>query len=143
MFELHSQLMKDCRQVGDLPLCRVLLMDDSRYPWLILVPRRERIIEVFELSTTDQRQLMDEISGSAAALAGHARADKMNVAALGNIVPQLHVHVVARRIGDTAWPGPVWGVGEPSPYAENELANLVSAIAEMMLPLGLQASFSR
>ena len=138
MFELHTQLAKDCAVVGDLGLCRVLLMNDSSYPWLILVPRREAVEELFQLSLTDQRQLVEEVSGVAEALASHARADKMNVAALGNVVPQLHVHVIARRRTDVAWPRPVWGVQPAQPYADDTLPQELSELAALLLPLGLQ-----
>lgn len=140
MFELHTQLAKDCAVVGDLGLCRVLLMNDASYPWLILVPRREAVEELFHLSPADQRQLVDEVSGVAEALAGYARADKMNVAALGNVVPQLHVHVIARRRDDGAWPRPVWGVQPQVPYDDEALARRVSELAELLQPLGLQRS---
>lgn len=138
MFELHTQLAKDCAVVGDLGLCRVLLMNDSSYPWLILVPRREVVEELFQLSLTDQRQLIEEVSGVSEALASHARADKMNVAALGNVVPQLHVHVIARRRTDAAWPRPVWGVQPAQPYADGALAQELSELVALLLPLGLQ-----
>lgn len=138
MFELHTQLAKDCAVVGDLGLCRVLLMNDAGYPWLILVPRREAVEELFQLSPADQRQLIDEVSGVSEALAGHARADKMNVAALGNVVPQLHVHIIARRRNDAAWPRPVWGARPPEPYAEAALARALSELAALLQPLGLE-----
>jgi len=121
MFELHTQLAKDCAVVGDLALSRVLLMNDAAYPWLILVPRRADIAEIFQLTALDQRQLWEETSAVAAVMAGHFCADKMNVAALGNVVPQLHVHVIARFRSDAAWPKPVWGVAPPRPYDREEL----------------------
>ena len=138
MFELHTQLAKDCAVVGDLGLGRVLLMNDSSYPWLILVPRRDAVEELFQLSLSDQRQLVGEVSGVAEALAGHARADKMNVAALGNVVPQLHVHVIARRRTDAAWPRPVWGVQPAVPYDDAALTQVVSELAALLQPLGLE-----
>lgn len=137
MFELHTQLAKDCAVVGDLALCRVLLMDDTRYPWLILVPRRGEVVEIFQLTPIDQRTLWEEVGQVAAALAGDSRADKMNVAALGNIVPQLHVHIVARRQNDDAWPAPVWGSGSARPFDEPALAARLTELAELLAPLGL------
>lgn len=117
-FDLHPKLEGDTKQVLDLPLCRVLLMNDCRYPWLILVPRRPDVREIHGLDATDRFQLMEEIAGCSAALEREVDAFKMNVAALGNLVPQLHVHVIARFENDPAWAGPVWGVGDSEPYAE-------------------------
>jgi diadenosine tetraphosphate (Ap4A) HIT family hydrolase len=138
MFELHTQLAKDCAVVGDLALCRVLLMNDAGYPRLILVPRRDGVEELFQLSLADQRQLIEEVSGVAEALASHARADKMNVAALGNVVPQLHVHIIARRREDPAWPRPVWGVQPAQPYEEVALAEQLAELLALLQPLGLE-----
>ena len=138
MFELHTQLIKDSATLGDLTLSRVLLCNDAQYPWLILVPRRADIVELFQLTRLDQQQLLDEISAVSAALAGHFRADKMNVAALGNIVPQLHVHVIARFNDDPAWPRPVWGQAPAQPYSDVELERRVQELEELLQPLGLQ-----
>jgi diadenosine tetraphosphate (Ap4A) HIT family hydrolase len=138
MFTLHNQLAKDCVPLGDLPLCRVLLMNDAQYPWLILVPRRVDVAELFQLSRIDQRQLLDETSSVAAALAGHFRADKMNVAALGNVVPQLHVHVIVRYSGDPAWPRPVWGALPAQSYSDESLAERLQELEALLVPLGLQ-----
>jgi diadenosine tetraphosphate (Ap4A) HIT family hydrolase len=140
MFELHSQLAKDCAVVGDLELCRVLLMNDAQYPWLILVPRRAEVTELFQLGPADLRRLFEEVSAAAAAMAGHFRADKMNVAALGNVVPQLHVHVIVRRQSDPAWPRPVWGARPTQPYADEVLAARIAELVELLQPLDLQAS---
>lgn len=140
MFELHTQLDRDCALLGDMELSRVLLRDDALYPWLILVPRRDGIEEIFQLGAVDRRCLLEEVSAAAAALAGHFRADKMNVAALGNIVPQLHVHVIARRRDDAAWPQPVWGARPPQPYTEDALRARSAELIELLQPLGLQAA---
>jgi diadenosine tetraphosphate (Ap4A) HIT family hydrolase len=140
MFELHTQLVKDCRLVGDLLLSQVLLRDDSRFPWLILVPRHAGLVELFDLSALDQRILMEEMSGVAAALASHTRADKMNVATLGNVVPQLHIHVIARRHDDAAWPDPVWGRGTAVGYTEAAAAATLAQLGELLQPLGLEAA---
>jgi len=121
-FELHPKLEADTKQVLDLPLCRVLLMNDSRYPWLILVPRRPDVREIHGLDAADRFQLMEEVAGCSAALEREVDAYKMNVAALGNMVPQLHIHVIARFENDPAWAGPVWGVGNAEPYSEEAFA---------------------
>jgi len=117
-FSLHTQLAVDTEWVATLSLCRVLLMNDSNYPWLILVPERAHVRELHELSDADQQTLMREITTVSAMLQEALEADKMNVAALGNMVPQLHVHVIARYIGDPAWPGPVWGKVPAVPYED-------------------------
>lgn len=121
MFELHSQLAKDTVYVGSLPLCDVLLINDSQYPWLILVPRRENITEIYQLSEQDQQQLSKESNFVAAKMHVHYQADKMNIAALGNMVPQLHIHHIARYKTDIAWPKPVWGVAAAQAYNEVDL----------------------
>ncbi|GAA6131830.1 HIT domain-containing protein [Halopseudomonas sabulinigri] len=109
MFELHPQLGKDCITVGDFPLCRLLLSNDSHYPWFVLVPRREGVTEVFELDEADQLQLQRESIHLSRVIYDAFDADKLNVAALGNMVSQLHVHHIVRYRGDAAWPAPVWG----------------------------------
>jgi len=108
-FTLHPQLAADTVAVGDLALCRVLLSKDANYPWLILVPRRPDIVELIDLTAVDRAALSAEIDAAARALKATVPCDKLNVAALGNMVPQLHVHIIARRHGDPAWPKPVWG----------------------------------
>jgi len=124
-FSLHPQLAGDTVILGNFPLCRVLLMNDRRFPWLILVPQREHMQEIFDLITADQRQLWEETAQTAVKLRKHCNADKMNVAALGNMVPQLHVHVIARLKTDAAWPKPVWCASQPpTPYGETEIARL-------------------
>ena len=117
-FELHPRLEADTFAIADWDLCRVLLMNDCRYPWLILVPRRNWVREIHELKTIDRTILMEEISQASAALQAAFGPDKMNVGALGNIVEQLHVHVIARSKSDPAWPGPVWGHGDAEAYAK-------------------------
>ena len=120
-FTLHPRLMADTLHVGDLPLCRVLLMNDATYPWLVLVPRRSELREIHDLDEADQHMLVGEISLASQKMQQHCQAEKMNVAALGNQVPQLHVHVIARFQDDPAWPGPVWGVMPARPYPDHEL----------------------
>jgi diadenosine tetraphosphate (Ap4A) HIT family hydrolase len=132
-FALHPQLSADTLQIGDWPLCRLLRMNDRNYPWLILVPRAAGIREIIDLSEVDQQRLMTEIGRASRVLRNLVAADKLNVAALGNAVPQLHVHVIARFTTDPAWPRPIWGVNPPAPFgtaeAEVELARLRPALA--------------
>lgn len=116
-FELDPRLSADAVFVADWNLCRVLLMDDARFPWLVLVPRRTGAVELDDLDTNDHAQLMHEVRHAMQCLRAVAPCDKLNVGALGNIVRQLHVHVVARRNGDAAWPGPVWGAGTAMRHA--------------------------
>jgi diadenosine tetraphosphate (Ap4A) HIT family hydrolase len=115
-FTLHPQLDRDTVSIGDLPLSRVLVITDSNYPWVLLVPRRAGIVEIIDLAPEDQTQLMAEIARVSRALKKVADCDKINVAALGNVVPQLHVHIIARRRDDPAWPRPVWGAVPPVTY---------------------------
>lgn len=126
-FKLHPQLEADTHFICDLELCRVLLMDDANYPWVILVPRREGIREICELSREDQHQLSDESAQVARAMLEIYKPDKLNIAALGNQVPQLHVHHLARYTTDPAWPNPVWGRVPRLPYAD-EAAAAVAAL---------------
>jgi diadenosine tetraphosphate (Ap4A) HIT family hydrolase len=120
-FVLHPTLARDTVEVARLPLCRVLLMNDRRFPWLILVPERDAVREIHELSPADRAVLIEEIAQTSERLTRLVQPDKINVGALGNVVPQLHVHVVARSAGDLAWPGPVWGSGPAEPYGGEEL----------------------
>lgn len=117
MFVLDSRLEQDTLNLGDFPLCRLLLMNDANYPWFILVPRREEVSELFQLGSADQQALWREATSLAETLKDTFGADKMNVATLGNVVSQLHMHVIARRRDDTAWPAPVWGHKPAVPYS--------------------------
>lgn len=121
MFALDPRLQQDTLHVGDFPLCRLLLMNDASYPWFILVPRREEVSELFQLDEADQRSLWHETNLLAEVLKDTFKADKMNVASLGNMVSQLHMHVIARRRGDAAWPAPVWGHQPAQPYSEDQV----------------------
>lgn len=121
-FTLHERLAADTVELTRWPLSLVLLMKARQWPWLILVPRRPAMREIYELSDADQQILMEEIARASRCLTRLVRPDKINVAALGNIVPQLHVHVIARFSDDPAWPGPVWGTVPPDPYPADELA---------------------
>lgn len=129
MFSLHPTLARDTVEVTRLSLCRVLLMKDRRFPWLILVPEREGIREIHELPPGDRSRLMEEIARTSTVLEELFRPAKLNVGALGNIVPQLHVHVVARFENDPAWPGPVWGSSPTVPYTDKELPEIRERLA--------------
>ncbi len=121
-FALDPRLAADTYEIGELPLSRLLLMDDARYPWLILVPRIAGARELIDLDGNDRSVLLDEVSAVGRALEEWLHPDKLNIAALGNVVAQLHVHVIARTSTDAAWPQPVWGRGERVAYTA-ELAH--------------------
>jgi diadenosine tetraphosphate (Ap4A) HIT family hydrolase len=128
MFELHPRLDQDCIQLGRFELCRLLLMNESRYPWFILVPELPGLTEIFQLVPADQVRLIGESSRLASALLPGFVGDKMNIAAIGNLVPQLHVHHVVRKRDDAAWPGPIWGRFEPLAYDAEGLARVVGIL---------------
>lgn len=128
MFELHERLEADTVELLDLPLCRVLLMKDARYPWVILVPRQNGLKELHELSEGDGQLLWQEIKATSKLMEGSFDCDKVNVGALGNMVPQLHIHVIARTIGDAAWPGPVWGVGQAEAYTNDAQEQVINTL---------------
>lgn len=121
MFVVDPRLAQDTVALGDFPLCRLLLMNDSHYPWFILVPRREEVSELFQLDAADQQALWRETTVLAETIKDTFGADKMNVATLGNMVGQLHMHVIARRRDDAAWPAPVWGRQPAEPYTEEQI----------------------
>jgi len=129
---LHQQLKKDCIVLGQLDLCAVLLMPDANYPWLILVPQRENISEIYQLSEQDQQQLMRESSQVSQAMVKLFKPDKINVAALGNMVPQLHVHHVARFKKDAVWPAPVWGAMPTKSYDTVALKKISSRLKQAL-----------
>jgi diadenosine tetraphosphate (Ap4A) HIT family hydrolase len=131
-------LAADTFLVGETPLNQLLLMNDARYPWLILVPRRSDITEPFELSDADQAKLWQESMRLGQAMQAHFAADKINIAALGNQVAQLHVHHIARFHTDDAWPGPVWGVGSAVPHSDVALEALMNELRSVLqAPLSL------
>lgn len=132
MFALDSRLQQDCLVIGDFPLCRLLLMNDSNYPWFILVPRREEVSELFQLDADDQRQLWQETTLLAETLKDIFEADKMNVATLGNVVSQLHMHVIVRRREDASWPAPVWGRHPAQPYSEQQAGQVVDKLRSVL-----------
>jgi diadenosine tetraphosphate (Ap4A) HIT family hydrolase len=129
-FVLHPRLMADTAAIVDWPLSRVLLMNDRRFPWIVLVPRRAGLAELPDLDAATQVVLMSEIGRAAALLRAwakdHGGCDRINVGMIGNIVPQLHIHVVARRHDDAAWPGVVWGAGQSLPYGADELPGRIA-----------------
>ena len=124
MFELHADLRRDCFAAGKFPLCYLLVMNDANFPWFILVPARPDVREIYQLSDADQQQLLRESSYLAQQLAVEFNAGKMNIAALGNITPQLHVHHIVRYHSDPAWPKPVWGQRPATPYTATQRAGL-------------------
>jgi diadenosine tetraphosphate (Ap4A) HIT family hydrolase len=134
-FTLDPRLAADCFVVGELPLSRVLLMDDLRFPWLILVPRIAGLRELVELAREQQHALLDEVNRVAHVLHAITNPDKMNIATLGNVVAQFHMHVIARHVGDAAWPRPVWGVGERMAHTAAERDRVLGLLrAGLALP---------
>ena len=128
-FALDPRLADDTRAVGDLSLCSVLLVDDARFPWFVLVPRRAGAVEITDLSDEDAATLMSEVRVATRVMLALSQPDKVNVGALGNVVPQLHVHVVGRFRSDPVWPGPVWGHGTRQPYPDHAAAALLERAA--------------
>lgn len=116
-FVLDPRLEADTSELGELDLCKVLLMDDARFPWVVLVPKRADLVEIIDLGSTDLVRLIEEIATASGVLEAATSPHKLNVAALGNVVRQLHVHIIARFENDAVWPAPVWGKGEREPYA--------------------------
>lgn len=131
-FELDPRLAADSHWVADGRLCQVRLMDDTRFPWLVLVPRIADAIEWFDLAAADQQWLLEEVNQAGRLLAAQADCEKVNIGALGNIVGQLHVHVVARHSGDAAWPGPVWGSGLARRFAAGALETRLAELREQL-----------
>lgn len=132
MFELHPDLKKDCFLIGKFPLSYLLLMNDKNYPWFILVPGRVNIKEIYELSEEDQIELMKESSYLTKKLNEYYKADKMNIAALGNVTPQLHIHHIVRFKNDPSFPSPVWGKVEKIPYSPEERKNINSELKKIL-----------
>ncbi|WP_062204345.1 HIT family protein [Aureimonas sp. AU12] len=130
--DLDPRLLADTRPVADLSLCRVLLMNDSRWPWLILVPRRTGVVELFDMASEDRAALTEEASRCAEALKAATSCEKINVATLGNSVRQFHLHVVARSTDDPNWPRPVWGFETATPYDDDNADEFVRALRESL-----------
>ena len=135
-FVLHPRLMADTAVIADWSLSRVLLMNDKRYPWIVLVPRRAGVAELFELDEPARALLMVEIMRASQRLKewakGRGSGDKINLGVIGNLVPQLHIHIVARKAGDAAWPAPVWGKGEAVHYGAAELPRVVEELRDFL-----------
>lgn len=131
-FSLHEQLARDTVRLGSWPLCEVLLMNDSQYPWLILVPRRSGLREIYELSDADLQQFMRESCWLGQRLMDEFGGDKLNVAALGNQVPQLHVHHIVRFRDDAAWPAPIWGKFPAKAYAPEAMSAICERLASIV-----------
>lgn len=131
-FELHSRLAEDCYYLGDFPLCALLLSKDANYPWYILVPKQANTNEAFQLSALDQQQLQYESLLLSRLLNDGYRADKMNIAALGNMVPQLHIHHIVRYKTDIAWPNPIWGFADAISYNEQQLQERITKTSRLL-----------
>jgi diadenosine tetraphosphate (Ap4A) HIT family hydrolase len=127
-WSLHPQLERDTVPVGDLPLSRVLVINDANFPWVLLAPRRAGAVELIDLETAQQALLIHEIAEVSHALKAVTSCDKLNIAAIGNVVPQLHIHVVARRRDDAAWPRPVWGALPARPYAVEGISSFIAGL---------------
>lgn len=134
MSELHPQLARDCVLLGHFPLCRLLLMNDSHFPWFILVPDRDEVREIYELQAADRKQLLDESCLLSEFLVETYAGDKLNVAALGNQVPQLHLHHIVRYATDSAWPAPIWGKMPPKAYSTDAILEIKTLFATAGLP---------
>lgn len=128
MIKLHPQLEKDCIRLGEFKLCSLLILKDANYPWFILLPNRVDISELNQLSGDDQQQYMAESMLFSQCLQQVFQPDKLNIAALGNIVPQLHIHHIARFTSDACWPAPVWGAVAAIPYQEEQLKTIKNQI---------------
>ncbi len=131
-FQLDARLAADTVLITTLPLCQIRLINDSRWPWLILVPMVQDAVEIHDLTEAEQSQIATETSHIAAALKAHTNCTKINTGALGNIVRQLHIHVIARNEGDPNWPGPAWGYGSREEYGQPELAETVNTLQKAL-----------
>ena len=132
MFQFHPRLLEDCHVLGRFPLCHVLLMNDTNYPWFILVPDRPGLTELYQLSPKDQTALMAESTTLSKALVAAFDGDKLNVAALGNLVPQLHIHHVVRFRTDPTWPAPVWGKLPAVAYSDENRAEIIAKLKALL-----------
>jgi diadenosine tetraphosphate (Ap4A) HIT family hydrolase len=131
-FQLHSRLRQDCISIGRFELCQLLMMNDSQFPWFILVPEKVDIKEIYQLAKAEQRTLLEESSYLAENLAVLYQADKMNIAAIGNLVPQLHIHHIVRYQSDKAWPDPVWGKFAAIPYMPQQIEDNITRIKKQL-----------
>jgi diadenosine tetraphosphate (Ap4A) HIT family hydrolase len=130
-FVLHPRLQADTAFIAEWSLCRLLLMNDARYPWLILVPRRADAVEMMDLAADDRAVLLHEMMRAGEIIRGLPQVTKLNIGALGNMVPQLHVHIVGRHPGDPAWPGPVWGHSPAAPYEAQNQDRLIGLVRSL------------
>lgn len=135
MFQLHERLAADTHNLGRSRLCEILLMNDRTWPWIILVPAVPDIREIYQLGKEQQQRLLEESSTLSQGMMEIFGGDKMNVAALGNMVPQLHLHHIVRFEGDPAWPGPVWGKQPPVPYEDGELEQIKAKLKPLLQQL--------
>ncbi|MGZ8919227.1 MAG: HIT domain-containing protein [Methylobacter sp.] len=131
-FQLHPRLQQDCIDIGQVSLCRLMMMKDSQYPWFILVPEIADKQEIYQLSKAERELLLEESCYLAENLATFYKADKMNIAAIGNMVPQLHIHHIVRYKTDKAWPEPVWGKFAAAPYTEEQIADTLIRLKELL-----------
>lgn len=132
MIELHPQLEKDCIVLGEFALCSLLLLNDANYPWFILLPNREGVTEIHQLSASDQQQLLKESVTFSQCLEQVFQPDKLNIAALGNVVPQLHIHHIARFKTDACWPAPVWGSVAAISYSEEQIKDIKKQLVSIL-----------
>jgi diadenosine tetraphosphate (Ap4A) HIT family hydrolase len=132
-FQLHPRLKQDCITIGRFHLCQLLMMNDSQYPWFILVPEKANITETYQLSKQERHTLTEESCYLSETLATLYKADKMNIAAIGNLVPQLHIHHVVRYQTDKAWPAPIWGKFAAVPYTRKEITENIAQVKEHLL----------
>ena len=135
LFQLHPQLNTDCIKLGQFELCQLLLMNDNQFPWFIMVPEKADIKEIYQLSKADRLLLAEESNYLAENLAVFYKADKMNIAAIGNLVPQLHIHHIVRYQTDKAWPAPIWGKFEAISYSETQLSTAIADIKSQLINL--------
>ncbi len=126
-FFIHTKLAEDTFFIKDMKLCRLLLMNDNRFPWVVLVPRQENVRDLIDLLPGHQRRLLEEINRVSVFMKRFFKSEKLNIATIGNIVPQLHVHIVARNSTDTAWPKPVWGYGDPVRFTDEREKKIIAA----------------
>ena len=131
-FKLHSQLQQDCFELGHFNLCRLLLMNDQQFPWFILVPEQPGLTEIYQLSEPYRQQLLFESCYLSEILTELYQPDKMNIATLGNIVPQLHIHHIVRYRLDKAWPGPVWGKYDALPYSSQQKTDTINSLKQKL-----------
>ena len=131
-FQLHPRLKEDCIAVGRFDLCQLLMMNDSQYPWFILVPEKAGLTEIYQLGKAERQILTEESSYLAENLAALYQADKMNIAAIGNLVPQLHIHHVVRYQTDKAWPAPIWGKFTAVPYTQQHMEDTLAQVKQQL-----------